>query len=91
VHLEKELISILRENGIDFTASLPCEKFKSLLGMIGKSFFHVPLTREEEGVGICAGAALSGRKPAIFVQSSGVGNMINALLSLTDFYRLPLA
>jgi sulfopyruvate decarboxylase beta subunit len=88
---EEELLAILKGAGVDFTASLPCEKFKVLLEMVGEGFFHVPLTREEEGVGICAGASLSGRKPALFVQSSGVGNMINALLSLTEFYELPLA
>jgi sulfopyruvate decarboxylase beta subunit len=88
---EEELIAILKKHGVDFAASLPCEKIKILLEMVGRSFFHVPLTREEEGVGICAGAALSGRKPAMFVQSSGIGNMINALLSLTAFYELPLA
>jgi len=88
---EKELLKILGGAGVDFTASLPCEKIKVLLEMVGQSFFHVPLTREEEGVGICAGAALSGKRPAMFVQSSGIGNMINALLSLTQFYELPLA
>ncbi|RJQ39059.1 MAG: sulfopyruvate decarboxylase subunit alpha [Nitrospiraceae bacterium] len=88
---EEELIGILKNNGVDFTSSLPCEKIKTLLEMVEDSFFHVPLTREEEGVGISAGAALSGKKPAMFVQSSGIGNMINALLSLTGFYRLPLA
>src|SRR5512135_2785946 len=88
---EKELLTILRQAGVNFTASLPCEKIKVLLEMVGQSFYHVPLTREEEGVGICAGAALSGKRPAMFVQSSGIGNMINALLSLTLFYRLPLA
>lgn len=88
---EEELIAILKKHGVDFAASLPCEKIKTLLEMVGRGFFHVPLTREEEGVGICAGAALSGRKPAMFVQSSGIGNMINALLSLTAFYELPLA
>jgi sulfopyruvate decarboxylase beta subunit len=88
---EKELISILKEQGVDFTCSLPCEKIKHLLKMVAGTFFHVPLTREEEGVGICAGASLSGKRPALFVQSSGVGNMINALLSLTGFYKLPLA
>lgn len=88
---EKELISILKEQGVDFTCSLPCEKIKDLLDMVAGTFFHVPLTREEEGVGICAGASLSGKRPALFVQSSGVGNMINALLSLTRFYKLPLA
>jgi sulfopyruvate decarboxylase subunit beta len=88
---EERLIDILKKNRVDFTCSLPCEKIKNLLEMVGKEFFHVPLTREEEGVGICAGAALSGRRPAMFIQSSGMGNMINALLSLTNFYRLPLA
>lgn len=88
---EKELLTILKQAGVDFAASLPCEKIKVLLEMVGESFFHVPLTREEEGVGICAGAALSGKRPAMFVQSSGIGNMINALLSLTSFYELPLA
>lgn len=88
---EERLIDILRDSGTDFVSSLPCEKIKSLLVMIGGSFRHVPLSREEEGVGISAGAALAGRRPAMFVQSSGVGNMINALLSLTHFYRLPLA
>ena len=88
---EEKLIEALKRNRVDFTASLPCEKVKTLLEMVGAEFTHVPLTREEEGVGICAGAALAGRWPAMFVQSSGVGNMINALLSLTVFYQLPLA
>jgi sulfopyruvate decarboxylase len=88
---EEELIATLKKNGVDFTASLPCEKIKTLLEMVGGSFQHLPLTREEEGVGICAGAALAGKRPALFVQSSGLGNMINALLSLTQFYELPLA
>jgi sulfopyruvate decarboxylase beta subunit len=88
---EEELITILKKNGTNFTATLPCEKFKTLLEMVGQDFTHVPLTREEEGVGICTGAALAGRRPAMFVQSSGIGNMINALLSLTQFYELPLA
>ncbi len=88
---EEKLLTILRDAGVDFTASLPCEKIKVLLEMVGGRFFHVPLTREEEGVGICAGASLGGRRAAMFVQSSGIGNMINALLSLTQFYELPLA
>jgi sulfopyruvate decarboxylase subunit beta len=88
---EEELISILKKAEVDFTSSLPCEKIKSLLRRLDEEFFHLPLTREEEGVGISAGAALSGKRPAMFVQSSGIGNMINAVLSLIGFYQLPLA
>lgn len=88
---EDKLISILKHSGVNFVSTLPCEKIKLLLEKIDSSFFTAPLTREEEGVGISAGAALSGMRPAMFFQNSGIGNMINALLSLTGFYKLPLA
>ncbi len=88
---EKSLIQILKTHEVDFVCSLPCEKIKTLLELLPQYFFHIPLTREEEGVGICAGIALAGQKPAMFVQSSGIGNMLNALLSLTGFYEFPLA
>lgn len=88
---ENSLINILKKNSYDFVCTLPCEKIRVLLERIKKDFFHIPLTREEEGVGISAGIALAGKRAAIFVQSSGIGNMINAMLSLTGFYELPLA
>ncbi len=87
---EEELVKILKESGMDFVFSLPCEKIRYLLCLLYREFYHVPLTREEEGVGISAGVALCGKRPAMFVQSSGIGNMLNALLSLTQFYQLPL-
>jgi sulfopyruvate decarboxylase beta subunit len=77
--------------GVDFLSSLPCDRVKGLIALASARIRGVPLTREEEGVGISAGAALAGRRPAMVVQSSGVGNMINALMSLTAFYELPLA
>ncbi|MEW6601062.1 MAG: sulfopyruvate decarboxylase subunit alpha [Nitrospirota bacterium] len=88
---EDNLLEILKTNSIDYVSTLPCDRIKLLLERIKMEFPHVPLTREEEGVGISAGMALAGKRPAMFVQSSGIGNMINALLSLTGFYHLPLA
>ena len=63
---------------------------KSLFRLLPESFETVELLREEDGVGVCAGAYLAGRKPAMFIQSSGLGNMLNALLSLSRTYELPL-
>jgi sulfopyruvate decarboxylase alpha subunit len=39
----------------------------------------VPLTSEEEGIGLAAGAWLGGERAVLLMQSSGVGNCINAL------------
>ncbi len=87
---EEEVVRQLKKAKTSIVCTLPCDRVKTLHNLIGREFFHVPLTREEEGVGISAGAALAGERPAMLIQSSGLGNMINALASLTQFYELPL-
>ncbi|HEB02186.1 MAG TPA: sulfopyruvate decarboxylase subunit beta [Nitrospirae bacterium] len=88
----QHLLDIIEGCGTDILCSLPCDRIKDIIAdASSRSFRHLPLTREEEGVGICAGAALAGKNPAMLIQNSGLGNMVNALLSLTGFYELPLA
>jgi len=48
----------------------------------------IPLTTEEEGVALLAGAWAGGQRGALLMQSSGVGNCIN-MLSLTQIFRFP--
>ncbi len=48
----------------------------------------VPLTTEEEGVALLAGAWLGGKRGVLLMQSSGVGNCIN-MLSLVKTCKLP--
>jgi sulfopyruvate decarboxylase TPP-binding subunit len=45
-------------------------------------------TREEEAVAIAAGLALGGSRPLVLMQQSGVGNCLNAVLTLVDPYRI---
>jgi sulfopyruvate decarboxylase alpha subunit len=49
----------------------------------------VPLTTEEEGVALLAGAWLGGQRGALLMQSSGVGNCVN-MFSLIRTCRFPL-
>lgn len=82
----------LKDAGIDFTVSVPCTGISELLARIDEDpeITHVPATREDEGIGICAGAYLGGLRPAIIMQNSGLGNSINALKSLMELYEIPL-
>lgn len=86
------IFNALKDIGIDFIVSVPCVNLSKLLDMIDEDdeMIHIPVTREEEGIGICAGAYLGGKKPAILMQNSGLGNSINALKSLTELYEFPL-
>ncbi|MDO5848722.1 MAG: sulfopyruvate decarboxylase subunit alpha [Methanobrevibacter sp.] len=82
----------IKDAGIDFIVSVPCVNLTRLLNMIDEDdeITHIPVTREEEGIGICAGAYMGGKKTAILMQNSGLGNCINALKSLTELYHFPL-
>ncbi len=81
----------LIDGGINFICSVPCANLKNLLNLIEseRKIFHLPTTREEEAFGICAGAYLSGKKTAILMQNSGLGNSINAIASLYKVYQIP--
>jgi sulfopyruvate decarboxylase subunit alpha len=46
-------------------------------------------TREEEAFGIAAGLYLGGKRPTVMLQSSGLGNSLNALTSLFVPYQIP--
>jgi len=90
MHLCNMIYQIFEEEKIDLISTLPCEQFADLIGNIPDKFIHIPLTREENGIGISAGFYLTGGKPLMMIQSSGLGNSLNALMSLHKGYDLPL-
>ena len=61
----------LRKAGIDFVATLPDEKVVELIKTVKRDsgITHIRLSREEEGVGICAGAYLTGKRCALIMQN----------------------
>jgi sulfopyruvate decarboxylase len=87
---ENQIIDELKAQGIDFVSAIPCDRAKDLFFRLPEAFRYIGLTREEDGVGISAGAYLAGARPLIALQSSGLGNMLNAILSLTTTFGLPL-
>jgi sulfopyruvate decarboxylase subunit alpha len=50
----------------------------------------VRLAKEEEGVGISAGAHMAGVKSAMLMQNHGLLASVNGIVSCAQLYRLPL-
>ena len=72
---------------------VPDNPLSHVLAEIGERYRDVRLalaTREEEAVGIAAGLYLGGRRPAVLLQSSGLGNALNAVTSLVVPYQIPM-
>ncbi len=90
--VDLKLYETIKNSGIDLILSLPCILLKGLLRLIEEKneIQYIPITREEEGVGIAAGAYLGGKLPVILMQNSGLGNSINAIKSLLELYKIPV-
>ena len=61
------IVAGLKRAGIDLVVSLPDQWLGDLINRCDADpdIMHVKLAREDDGVGICAGAFLGGRKAAI--------------------------
>ncbi|HJU16424.1 MAG TPA: phosphonopyruvate decarboxylase [Stellaceae bacterium] len=78
---QDRLYDLLRQHGITQFAYVPDAGHRVLIdrSLADPAVRSIPLTTEEEGVALVAGADLGGAKSVLLVQSSGVGNCINML------------
>jgi sulfopyruvate decarboxylase alpha subunit len=85
-----ELYDLLRRNGVTQFAYVPDAGHRVLIdrSLADPDAHSVPLTTEEEGVALVAGADLGGARGVLLMQSSGAGNCIN-MLSLITGARFP--
>lgn len=82
----------LKKAGVGVVASLPDEHIAALIRAIAEDpdVRHVPLCREEEGVGICTGAYLGGKNTALLMQNGGLLNSCNALTTTALQFEIPM-
>ena len=90
--ISKIIIRNLKNGGVNFYLSVPCKLLANMINILerDKKVYYSSVPREEEGVGICAGAYLGNKLPCIMMQNAGIGNSINAIVSLSQLYNLPL-
>src|SRR4051795_4820234 len=82
----------LKKCGIGLVSALPETWLVHLIRMAedDPEMILVRLAKEEEGVGISAGAHLAGVKSAMLMQNHGFLAAINGIVSCAQLYRIPL-
>lgn len=88
----KHVADVLRRNDIRLYATVPDFIVSHVLDELwaDPECRVVTTTREEEAVGLLSGAWLAGRRGALLMQNSGLGNCTNALASLNVASFVPL-
>jgi len=87
----RTILEVFRTEQITNLVFLPDTVMGRLLALAEEDpcFRLIGVHREEEAVGILTGLFLGGRRGAMLIQSSGLGNTLNALGSLAIAYRIP--
>ena len=82
----------LKRSGVNFIALLPDSDFSQVQAAVGRDpdFECVPVSTESIGVGVCAGAWLAGKRPALLIPTSGLLVASWPLTSLSMAWGLPL-
>src|SRR6187397_3394534 len=82
----------LKASDIRLVSALPETWLVHLIRMAEEDpeMILVRLAKEEEGVGISAGAHLAGVKSAMLMQNHGLLASINGIVSCAQLYQIPL-
>ena len=82
----------IKEAGIRFISALPETWLVHLLQMAedDPEMCMVEVAKEEEAVGIAAGAHFAGTPNALWMQNHGFFGSINGIVSLALLYRIPM-
>jgi sulfopyruvate decarboxylase subunit alpha len=86
------ILQALKRAGIGLVASLPDASLADLIEGLdaANDFIHIPLSREEEGIGVCTGAYLGGMRCAVLMQNAGLLNSGNALTTTALQIEIPM-
>ncbi len=86
------IVGALKRAGIDLIATLPDAWLGDLLTACDSdpAMNVVRVTREDEGIGICAGAFLGGRRGALIAQNAGLLLSANVLAGIAMHHQIPL-
>ena len=90
--LDRRIVADLVDSGVDFVTSVPCKQLAGVIELFETTdeILHVPSNKEDEGMGLCAGAYMGGKRPCIAMQNTALGVVVNAVATLIQFYRIPL-
>jgi len=92
VTVNERIVDGLVKHRIEMVTTVPCKQLGGVIDLIDKhpAIHHVPSNKEDEGMGLCAGSFMGGKRAAIVMQNTALGVTLNTLATLTQYYRMPL-
>ena len=90
--INNKIVEDLTNNQVKFVTTVPCKQLAGVIDVLehDQNIIHVPANKEDEGMGLCAGAYMGGKRSCIIMQNTAIGVTINTLVTLIQYYQIPL-
>ena len=80
-NISERIVDDMVGAGIGFVTTVPCKQLAGVIDLVDNNdkMMHVPSNKEDEGMGLCAGAYMGGKKPCIIMQNTAIGVKLHLL------------
>ena len=88
-----DFLKCIKQNRINFYTGVPDSLFSGLCSFMETEKNHISATNEGSAIGLAIGHYLAKKQlPLVYLQNSGLGNIINPITSLVnkDIYQIPI-
>ena len=87
MNIDKKICDDLVANDISFVTTVPCKQLAGVIEEVENrdEIFHIPSNKEDEGMGLCAGAFMGGKRSAIIMQNTALGVTLNTPILNTEY------
>ncbi len=88
----RSLYEQFKAKGYDFIVGVPCSYLADFIRELqaDPEMTYIPAVREDVALAIAVGAYMAGRKPLVYLQSSGLGHLVNPITSLLKPYGISI-
>ena len=65
--ISDDIVASLVRNKVEFVTTVPCKQLGGVIEGVEAhpDIMHVPSNKEDEGMGLCAGAWMAGKRPRL--------------------------
>jgi len=77
----------LAENDVDKVVYMPCNKLNAVMRQRPENIGVWDISKESIGLGLCFGRSLAAKRSAMFMQNTGLGNLVTDLYTMQKLYQ----
>ena len=90
--ITQNMLNAMVKNKIEFVTTVPCKQLSGIIDLLenDERILHVHSNKKDEGMELRTGAYMGRKRLYIIMQNTAIRVTISTLVTLIQYYRIPL-